>query len=89
MQGVARLVYTSSASVVFDGRDLINVNEDAPYASKPIDYYTETKASQQVHLLHYLLVLEYRRPWCTLPQASWHAWGFMLESCLPKAKHQQ
>ena len=42
-QGVARLVYTSSASVVFDGRDLVNVNEDAPYAAKPIDYYTETK----------------------------------------------
>ncbi|CAK0781998.1 hypothetical protein CVIRNUC_005526 [Coccomyxa viridis] len=42
-QGVARLVYTSSASVVFDGRDLINVNEDAPYAARPIDYYTETK----------------------------------------------
>ena len=44
-QGVSRLVYTSSASVVFDGRDLINVNEDAPYAAKPIDYYTETKVS--------------------------------------------
>ena len=42
-QGVARLVYTSSASVVFDGTDLINMNEDAPYAAKPIDYYTETK----------------------------------------------
>ena len=44
-QGVARLVYTSSASVVFDGRDLINANEDAPYAAKPIDYYTETKVT--------------------------------------------
>ena len=49
MQGVVRLVYTSSASVVFDGRDLINVNEDAPYAAKPIDYYTQTKASQQLN----------------------------------------
>ena len=46
LQGVAKLVYTSSASVVFDGRDLVNVNEDAPYAARPIDYYTETKASQ-------------------------------------------
>lgn len=51
MQGVARLVYTSSASVVFDGRDLINANEDAPYAAKPIDYYTETKASRQLHII--------------------------------------
>lgn len=45
LQGIAKLVYTSSASVVFDGRDLVNVDEDAPYAAKPIDYYTETKAS--------------------------------------------
>lgn len=49
VQGVARLVYTSSASVVFDGRDLINVNEDAPYAARPIDYYTETKVSEQLN----------------------------------------
>jgi sterol-4alpha-carboxylate 3-dehydrogenase (decarboxylating) len=42
-QRVPKLVYTSSASVVFDGNDLINVDESAPYASKPIDYYTETK----------------------------------------------
>lgn len=41
--GVPKLVYTSSASVVFDGADLIDVDESAPYASKPIDYYTETK----------------------------------------------
>ncbi|KAK9819571.1 hypothetical protein WJX81_001482 [Elliptochloris bilobata] len=41
--GVPRLVYTSSASVVFDGRDLVDVDETAPYARKPIDYYTETK----------------------------------------------
>ena len=41
--GVRRLVYTSSASVVFDGRDLVGGDERAPYAAKPIDYYTETK----------------------------------------------
>lgn len=54
-QGVSSLVYTSSASVVFDGTDLINVNEDAPYAAKPIDYYTETKVpwSPEAHLLPY------------------------------------
>lgn len=44
-QSVNTLVYTSSASVVFDGKDLINADESMPYAQKPIDYYTETKAS--------------------------------------------
>lgn len=41
--GVQALVYTSSASVVFDGNDLNNVNESTPYASKPLDFYTQTK----------------------------------------------
>ncbi len=41
--GVKVLVYTSSASVVFEGKDLLLVNEDTPYASKPMDFYTETK----------------------------------------------
>lgn len=40
---VPRLVYTSSASVVFDGRDLRGVDESIPYAAKPMDYYTHTK----------------------------------------------
>lgn len=41
--GVRALVYTSSASVVFEGRDLVLVNEDTPYASRPLDFYTVTK----------------------------------------------
>lgn len=41
--GVKALVYTSSASVVFDGKDLVNVDEETPYASKPLDFYTVTK----------------------------------------------
>lgn len=36
-------VYTSSASVVFMGRPLVLVDEDTPYAAKPMDYYTKTK----------------------------------------------
>ena len=40
---VPKLVYTSSASVVFEGRDLHDVDESAPYAAKPLDYYTLTK----------------------------------------------
>ncbi len=38
------LVYTSSASVVFDGKNIINGNETLPYPAKPISNYTGTKA---------------------------------------------
>jgi sterol-4alpha-carboxylate 3-dehydrogenase (decarboxylating) len=42
--GVRRLVYTSSASVVFTGEDLDGVDEaNTPYAAKPHDHYTATK----------------------------------------------
>jgi len=41
---VPSLVYTSSASVVFDGKDLFLADEKAtPYAAKPLDFYTLTK----------------------------------------------
>jgi nucleoside-diphosphate-sugar epimerase len=41
---VPSLVYTSSASVVFDGKDLFLADEKAtPYAAKPLDFYTVTK----------------------------------------------
>ena len=42
--GIGRLVYTSSASVVFEGRDLLHVDETMPVAKKPMDFYTSTKA---------------------------------------------
>ncbi|EEB07751.1 3 beta-hydroxysteroid dehydrogenase/delta 5-4- isomerase [Schizosaccharomyces japonicus yFS275] len=42
--GVAAFVYTSSAGVVFDGHDLINVNEECPLPEKPMDAYNESKA---------------------------------------------
>lgn len=42
--GVRRLVYTSSASVVFTGDDLDGVDESSVgYAAKPHDHYTATK----------------------------------------------
>eukprot|EP00803_Ostreobium_quekettii_P004384 evm.model.scf_42.11 EVM.evm.TU.scf_42.11 scf_42:74561-81267(-) len=40
---VERLVLTSSASVVFEGQDLVNVDESVEYARHPMDYYTSTK----------------------------------------------
>ena len=44
--------------MVFDGRDLVDVDESAPYARKPIDYYTETKASMCSRLsMHTFLML--------------------------------
>ena len=40
---VPRLIYTSTASVVFEGKSLVNVDETHPYATKPMDFYTSTK----------------------------------------------
>eukprot|EP00798_Chlamydomonas_sp_ICE-L_P010593 gene10593-12258_t len=41
--GVGKLVYTSTASAVFDGTPLHMVDETRHYAPKPMDYYTQTK----------------------------------------------
>jgi len=49
--GVARLVYTSSPSVVFDGRDLEGVNESVPYASRYHASYPLTKAIAEREVL--------------------------------------
>jgi 2-alkyl-3-oxoalkanoate reductase len=38
------LIYTSSASAVFDGTDIEGANESLPYPSRPLSYYTATKA---------------------------------------------
>ena len=42
--GVRRLVYTSSPSVVFDGRDMEGVDESAPYPAHYEAHYPKTKA---------------------------------------------
>lgn len=42
--GITRLVYTSSPSVVFDGRDMAGVNESVPYSSHYDSAYPQTKA---------------------------------------------
>lgn len=41
--GVRALVYTSSASVVFGGVDLIDADERTPYATQYVDDYCRTK----------------------------------------------
>lgn len=46
---IPRLVYTSTASVVFAGRDLDGVDEAAPVPPRGafLDYYTATKAEAE------------------------------------------
>ena len=45
--GVSRLVYTSSPSVVFNGRDMENVDESAPYPAHFEAPYPATKAQAE------------------------------------------
>lgn len=46
-QGVGRLVYTSSPSVVFDGRDMEGVDESVPYPAHFHAAYPQTKAEAE------------------------------------------
>jgi len=43
-QNVSRLVYTSTPSVIFNGKDLAGVDESFPYPPRYNAYYPETKA---------------------------------------------
>jgi nucleoside-diphosphate-sugar epimerase len=45
--GVPRLVYTSSPSVVFDGRDHLDAGNDLPYPSRFEAFYPESKAEAE------------------------------------------
>jgi nucleoside-diphosphate-sugar epimerase len=49
--GVRRLVYTSSPSVTFDGRDQCGVNESAPHPKRWLAHYPHTKALAEQHVL--------------------------------------
>jgi nucleoside-diphosphate-sugar epimerase len=50
-QGVTRLVYTSSPSVVFSGGDMENVDESVPYPPHFHSNYSETKALAEQKVL--------------------------------------
>jgi len=41
--GVKALVYTSSASVIYNGTDLVNADEKLPYATRHVDAYNASK----------------------------------------------
>jgi nucleoside-diphosphate-sugar epimerase len=45
--GGGRLVYTSTPSVVFDGRDMAGVDESAPYPKRFFNHYGATKAAAE------------------------------------------
>ncbi|GAQ83800.1 sterol-4alpha-carboxylate 3-dehydrogenase (decarboxylating) [Klebsormidium nitens] len=45
--GVKKFVFTSSASVVFDGTGIAGGDESMPYPKKPLDHYTHTKAQAE------------------------------------------
>lgn len=49
--GVAGMVYTSSAGVVFNGGDLVNVDETAPIPENAMDAYNDSKAVAETLVL--------------------------------------
>jgi nucleoside-diphosphate-sugar epimerase len=50
-QGVAKLIYTSSPSVVFNGADQENVNESEPYPRRYLCHYPHSKALAEQEVL--------------------------------------
>ncbi len=49
--GIRKLVFTSSPSVTFDGRDQVGLDESAPYPSKWLAHYPHTKALAEQRVL--------------------------------------
>ncbi len=49
--GVKKLVYTSSPSVVYDGKDQIDIDEDTPYPDEYLALYPKTKAEAEKSVL--------------------------------------
>ncbi|KAI3642589.1 hypothetical protein MP228_012144 [Amoeboaphelidium protococcarum] len=45
--GVKRLILTSSCSVVYDGKDMKNADEETPFPATYLDCYTHTKMKQE------------------------------------------
>lgn len=43
--GVKALIYTSSASVIYDGGNLVNANETTPFATRHVDPYNASKVA--------------------------------------------
>jgi nucleoside-diphosphate-sugar epimerase len=54
MHGVSRLIYTSSPSVIFDGKDMEGLNESIPYPDTYHAAYPETKALAEKEVRKFL-----------------------------------
>jgi nucleoside-diphosphate-sugar epimerase len=50
-RGIQRFIYTSTPSVVFNQQDLLDANEDLPYATKFLNPYAETKTLAEKFVL--------------------------------------
>lgn len=48
---VPRLIYTSTPSVTFDGREAEGADESKPYPTRPWNFYSETKAEAEALVL--------------------------------------
>lgn len=44
---VKKLVFTSSAGVIFNGQDVIDVDERLPFPETPLDAYNESKSKAE------------------------------------------
>lgn len=51
LQRVKYLIFTSSASVIFDGKNIEGANEKLPYPSRSMSHYTATKALAEQYVL--------------------------------------
>ncbi|KDR82745.1 hypothetical protein GALMADRAFT_112718 [Galerina marginata CBS 339.88] len=49
--GVRKLVFTSSAGVIFNGGDVIDADERVPFPKVPMDAYNDTKGQAEVAVL--------------------------------------
>jgi sterol-4alpha-carboxylate 3-dehydrogenase (decarboxylating) len=49
--GVRKLVFTSSAGVVFNGADIIDIDERVPFPDVPMDAYNDSKSKAEVAVL--------------------------------------
>jgi len=52
VQNISRLIYTSTPSVVFNGKDIEGADESMPYPKKFCTYYSKTKAIAEQNVLH-------------------------------------
>ena len=54
-----------SASVIYEGNDILGDDEDSPYATNPVDFYTSTKIAQEQ------LVLRANRVWYIVAETNY------------------